>query len=293
MTDFHYDTHTIFAETGIATREQIEISFQKAIEELNIPCRFKVNLVETKNGICGYAYIWLTSPQVYHALMGKNLDGTDLVMLIDDPTWNPPKKSLNEALNDARKKENLSSSWADIEDESDIIKSYKCPQIKKNLDPIIKISGYKYNDEQLEFLKLRNKHTQQKDGAIPGYGYFEIGPAYVSELDIKLCHNVLISRKIPEWITVEIFKQLFYNYVSNPITPHRCSHNSKSYDTYPHVNIINIKGNRSVFITFDPTTYDARFALLMVRKLKIVDPEGKNPDSTLIFNHSFNSNNNN
>ena len=286
MSDYHiYDNHTLYIETGISHRNQIEYVLKIAIEKLNIPCKFKVNLVTNKDGYCGYSYIWISSPQVYNALIGKNFNGLERVEWIDDPKWVLPSKPLNDALEDLMNKKENNLSWSDeSERENNIRDMYKCPKIKVELEPLIKISGYEYDNEQMEYLNIRAKESGDI-GSIPDMGYFEIAPAYVSELEDNLSNNVLLAQKIPNWITSKILKDIFENYASDPKTLCRRKINGEYINiTFPHINIHKNKDKNSAFITFDPSTNDSRFALLMTRKLEIVDRQKK---IVLIFNHSF------
>ncbi len=293
MADHHYDMHTLYVETGVAHREQIEKVFRIAILELAIPCRYKVNLVSNKDGYCGYAYIWISSPQVYFALIGKNIDGKERVIFEDDPNWTPPEKPLNDARREIEidaKKSGLKGSWADdTEDEAEIQKLYTCPKIKRDLDPLVRVPGYIYDNEQQDYLKMRALEINEDPEDLQDIGYFEVAPAYVPDILERLCPNVLISRKIPDWITEEILKRLFSHYASDLSTLHRRCVNGKHFmDKYPYVNIYQHRDVRSVFITFDPSTSDARFALLMTRKVQIVDDRNRYDPLTLVFNHSFN-----
>ncbi|GAG28565.1 unnamed protein product, partial [marine sediment metagenome] len=129
---------------------------------------------------------------------------------------------------------------------------------------------------------------------VPKEGYFEISRAYVKDppqgkLKYKLC-----ARRVPSWIPIDAFKYIFTPYVSD-INKKGCIviHRKKSYDTYPLVNFIDTKDkSRMVFITFDSSTRDALFALLMTKKTRIVHPNDHTKKCEIIFTHAFDNKNN-
>ena len=170
-----HDKHTLYVETGIAERTQVETCFGMAIKKLRIPCRLKVNLVSNRNGYCGYAYVWLSSQRVYNAILGKNLDGSERIVYNDDPTWTQPEKSLEDALNTQDSTKNMSHPLRDIVDEEQEIRQrYQCPQIKQDLDCLVKVPGYRYNETQMKYLNGRAIERHEDPDEIPEMGFFEI-----------------------------------------------------------------------------------------------------------------------
>ena len=286
--DNHHDEHTLYVETGIAHQLQIEDVFRRAITKLNIPCRFKVNLVTNRDGYCGYAYVWVSSSQVFHALIGKNLDGSERMIIWKDPNWIEPEISVDDACEEAiekAEKEGMKLSWSDMTDIEDKVRQlYICPTTRQKQEPLVELPGYTYDEEQQEFLRIQAQESDAISNEIPSQGFFEIGSAYIPDMDESLSHNVLISRKVPEWITEEIIKNVFRHYASDCTTLHKRSVNGTPIrDTYPFIASYTNRNVRSIFVTFSPLTADARFALLMTRKVKIVDD---NREHTLVFHHS-------
>ena len=90
-----YDNHTLYVCCGCASTEQIHETFARALHEYArkteapLDCRFRVNRVETGDGMC-IAYVFVTNSEVYHMLIGNNPDGSDRITYIDDPSWVPP-----------------------------------------------------------------------------------------------------------------------------------------------------------------------------------------------------------
>ncbi len=276
----HYNPHILYVESGIANPDQLVSAIKQAISEtskkLNRPIdtKFKVNLVMDRTGKkYGYGYIWFTNPEVCYMLTGKNPDGSERFEYQDDPNWIPPAEPkpvffVNFEIPYSGR------SWADIaEEEEEIEKAYTCPKIKVPLPPLMTLPEYEYTPEQ------------KSDPSVVGSkGRFIVSPAYVGELDSKYCPNILCGRNIPSWVSEIDLKDIFRPYASNPTSQVRRKVNGVNIlDTYPFV-MINDK--RVAFITFDPKTHDAEFALLMCRK---VDFEKNDEKYIVVFNHSYRS----
>ena len=280
----YMDEHTIYCDSGIATQKQISDSFEKAIEDAEkilkkkTNCRFKINLLVTKEGeYFGYGYIWVSSTEIYWMLLGRNPDGTERVEEYPDPDWKPPIK-------DKSKINITDKTWSDIAEEED---SYVQPMIKKVLPPLITIPGYNYDDEQYEHL------SSQTDEEVPKIGHFEISRAYAIDAPSGTMKHRLCARNVPDWIPNEAFKSIFSFYPSGRKSDkkdrkdNKDKKNRKNKKEYPLVNFANTKKGKIVFITFDPSTKDALFTLLMTRKLPIVNPNNNKQKCTLIFMHAF------
>ena len=160
------------------------------------------------------------------------------------------------------------------------------PKIKRNLQSLVTIPGYSYDKEQLDHLKDLDNENE-----IPQTGYFEISRAYATEPSKDMIRNRLCSRNVPSWIPVEGFKAIFSSYVSKESKDKEVTirvGNKTVKDKYPVVNFVDSKnGSKIVFITFDPNTKDALFALLMTKKTRIVNPSDKTQKTTLIFMHAY------
>ena len=287
-----YNPHILHVKSGVAYDWQLLNSLKAALSEAErklgrqIDCKYNVNIIVGRNGkLYGLGYIWVTNEEVYYMLMGKNPDGTDRVEYIPDPFWKTPLKPLEDALEEID--ELCSSSWADYcEAEDSIVEQYEPRMVKKYLPPLIELPGYDYDAEQLKYIQAL-AIEQGHQGEVPKKGYFHISPAFVQDIDEKYCRNVLCARNVPMWITEKDLKSAFVPYVSDSKTPiSRKSKGVKVTDTYPFV-CINEK--RVAFITFNPSTRDAQFALLMMRKVSMTKMNGKEKQTCLlVFNHSYN-----
>ena len=270
-------------------------------------CQIKVNLIVNKNGdYYGFGYIHVSMENVYWMLLGKNPDGTERVLEYLDPNWTAPSpKKLTEE-EELEKYSNMK--WYEIAEEED---KYVHPTIREVLPPLIEIPGYEYDEMQYRHHQEIARRENKDPSKVPKMGYFEFSRAYARDVDPGKMPHVLCARQVPDWIPGIAFKQIFRDYASDNTTSVLVSsskprasatpvnndvsedtddeNDNEYYDTYPIVRILDSKkdSGRIVFITFDPETKDAIFALLMTRKVHIVHPRNSNLKCTLIFDHAY------
>ena len=307
----YMDTYSVYVESGVATQEQVVNCMKKAIADaekilkVKNSCKFKVNLILDKEGkYFGFGYIRVSDPRVYWMLLGKNPDGSERVEEKLDPNWKMPSHTHpNEGLSiEEIVEKNKDRSWFDISKEEDL---YVQPKIKVVLPPLVTIPGFLYDKEQIAHLKELQREEQEEEDEefvdpaiiekklqdIPNIGYFEISRAYASDPEPGMMKNRLCARKVPDWIPAEAFKAIFSFYVSHESTKEKVLvrvGNKNVEETYPIVNFVESKNaGKIVFITFDPNTKDALFALLMTKKTHITNPKNPNQKTTLIFMHAF------
>jgi hypothetical protein len=295
-------------ESGVATQEQVAECMKKAIADaekilkVKNSCKFKVNLIVDKEGkYFGFGYIRVSNPKVYWMLLGKNPDGSERVEEKLDPNWKMPENPNANLTFDEILEKNRNKTWYDISKEEE---QFVQPKIKVVLPPLVTIPGFHYDKDQIAHLKdlaredaeNENEEGEQEEGEltlkeVPDIGYFEISRAYASDPEPGMLKNRLCARNVPDWIPVEAFKGIFSFYVSNESKKDKATirvGNKEITDTYPIVNYVESKnGGRIVFITFDPNTKDAIFALLMTKKTHITNPRNPKQKTTLIFMHAF------
>ncbi len=272
----HYNNHTLYIRTGIAHRYQVEEILKNAINQLNIKTEIFVNLISSKDGYCGCAYVWISSPEVYNAIVGKNLDGSERVRYEDDPDWKPPTDSTDK-------------SWGDR------MENKECLRTTIYLESLLSFDGYDFDQKQLD--NMSNLSTKK--------GYIKIYQAFVLDVEPNLNRHILIAKNIPEWITEEMLKDKFSPFTSDTKTKiQRFINRKRIFDTYPFINIYNHSNKISkvklaesgsftpkimCFITFNKLTYDGQFALLMTKKLVVYHPKTNKPH-TLFFTFSYKKN---
>lgn len=288
----YFDNNTLFVKSGVAHPEQLKDSLRKAIVEasrlLGRPLKvlFEVNLIVLRDGRkVGFGYIRVSNSEFFHLLAGRNADGTERIEYIDDPDWVEPDPAGQDDLS-----LKPGQSWADFAEEEE---RYICPKIKRTLPPLLTLPGYSLDSkQQVEYKQLIVENAKRagtyEDGmenkiSVPEVGTFETSPAFVTDVEDNQCHNVLCTRKVPAWVTEKKLKTIFANYTTDTVTKQKRRVGGQVIvDTYPFVTI---NAERNAFITFDPKTRDAQFALLMTKKLDLQEEGGK--VATLIFTHSF------
>lgn len=248
----------LYVATGLASRRQVEETFKRAIDGLTIPCRFRVNLVLDRDGQrLGHAYVWITSKKVINALEGKNYDGSDRTERIDDPSWEPPTIPLDKALEEL----NMSSiespigSWADEVNEFDIHDRYTCPQITKPLQPLTTIPSYNYSRDQLKYIRQHEGDDAPIKGKLDN-----ISRAFEPRVDDGCCQNVLVCRRVPNWINKNDMGRILKPYFPN------------SNEYYPQISLLDRGDYYMAFITFNEGTQDALDIYHMIRRLNIYKP---------------------
>lgn len=261
------NNHLLHIVTGVATEEQVKASLKSAIAEALRVCkqmklnvtdgRFKVNLVSNRHGeTFGYAYAWIVSPDIFYLLIGRNPDGSERFEKIDDPDWIPPDTG--------------SSNWADITELED------CPKIRRALPSLVKLPSYQFTEAQKRLMAKKDNNS------FGTHGQFECGPAHVSEPGPEFIPNVLCGKNIPMELTADDLKGLFRPFISDPTKKNvKIIKGIKSEEYYP---LVSITAKRLAFVTFDPSSRDACFALKMARKITL---SKTNKIYTLIFNRTY------
>ena len=261
-----YDNHTLFVKCGVNKAEFIKELFCDALSLFNLDkdvktnCDFHVNLVENRDGVSfGIGFVFVTNPTVYYMFLGKNPDGTDRIKYIDDLNWTKPEEiEVKEVVYPP------GISWAEL-DEIDRNfdlqrKKFICPKIEVLLEPLISLEVN--SDDPVEQIT--------------------IGRACAPNLEDKFMPNILKSRNVPDFITEKQIKDVFRLYATDNITKHlRVINGKRREDTYPFVNI---NRNRVVFVTFDPSTNDAAFALHLLKKVAVTNGRSS---ITLLFGNSY------
>lgn len=283
----YYDEHTLYIMYGACTIHQLKDSLMNAIRQASIILQKKtskdpiINMVTTADGkSLGYGYVWIPDPQVYFLLAGMNADGTERVEYIDDPDWKAPEapldpfpsiewddsviRSSSESSFDLSNKPLRTSSWADLAMEED---GYNCPKIKRKLPPLVSLPPFKHSPEQL-------KELSTSKGAPAAEGSFDVTRADVGEVEDREHHNILCSRSpIPKWIDVADLKRIFQPYVTDTSAKYRRHARVPEQDTYESYPVVTINKNRTAYITFNPSSRDAQFAILMTKKITVEKDE--------------------
>ncbi len=298
--------HYLYINTGYAYPEQVISALTETLVRHNAKTKFKVSLVTVKGKTCGYAYVWIEKKDIFIKLTGTDSEGNKRVKYIPDKTWRKPYLPLEEALakfelEDVYDKDN----WADYAEHEDDIeeirKSYYPRTIEVAVDSDFKLPKYTYYEEQEKHINLSYLDDS------PEHGAFVVGAAHIPKKKPTIQQHVIFCNRVPTWITMDQLKTMFSPFASDYRTLHKKQVKRKIVtDTYPFI-AINTSSNNTrnqgrrgryrncrngrndkynvVYVTFDKTTIDGKMALLVCRKMVVVDPSNVNRSTTLIFNH--------
>lgn len=239
--------------TGVATEDQLRQSIDQIVEDCegllssNARCETVISLVKDRNGKSfGYAYVWFSDPRVLNLVTGREADGKDRYVLIDQPGWEPSNAPIDFS----------TMSWADIAE------SEECPQIRQNLPPLVILSEYNPSDEQW------NLYGRCKNEISVEPGKWKITPTYA---DDHKSINVLFCGKVPSSITA----QHIHKYLRRFVTDKSKKFITKSKNQGEDYPIVNLNQKGCAYITFDPSGHDAYFALKVCRYSYIPDIKGE------------------
>lgn len=245
---------TLYVNTGVAHASQVKTIFTDVVERAkampevfghDFECNVEINLVRRHNGeYVGYAFVDLSNPKLYYALIGFNVDGTDRVEYVEDKNWKPPTSTVP-------KTSNTTPSKLDWAEDDDTI-SLPPPKIKQQLEPLITLSQYKLDEEQ-------KKHIEDEE---TDYGSIIVSPSFIMpgvEEGFDECS--LYVSDVPE-VNYDFLYKIFSRYARTPST---------KKDFYP---IITIKknhreGRQNIYAIVQYShPYDASFALQMLQKIR-------------------------
>lgn len=297
MFDKVYDNHTIFINCDCATVEQIAKSFDDALlnyrnqYDKKITSKFMINLIKGPGGESyGIGFVFISNPQVYNLILGKNPNGSDRIEYRPDPSWKPSDKLEKEVIDEPEFTQG--KSWAEfMEEEEEYNRKVKefenkdiCPQIPVILEPLMKLVPMQLTKEQINerYDKIKKSKEDFNPNDVPDKVVFSIERAGVNQVEYKFMHNVLKCKRVHPDITSNDIKLLFTPYVSDSVTKYeKVVKGKKIVESYPFINSNN---DGTFYIIFDPATTNAQFALHMTKKTIL---KKNNKDITIIFTHSY------
>jgi len=273
MSDRYHHTNFLYVETGIATNDQLINSLTSSFTSnknllKNISLKFQTNIITKNDGTTfGYGYLWVEDVKLYNILIGKNEDGSDRVTIIDDSTWNPDPIIIKQKQDWIKYGIPKGMSWYDATEREEYLdKLLEPPKIKINLPPLLKIIPFTYTEEQKK--KDPSKTTDN----------FVFHPATISPKEDIISTHRIFCPFVPKNLSEKDFRNIFEKFSTSHKTNITDS-NGKKTSTYPTISIDKKKQTPTAIISFDPSTYDALFALLMTRKTNLPGI------STLYFDH--------
>lgn len=261
---------------------------------------FKMSVVSVKGVPTGRYYFFFYQPEIYHMILGRNVDGTARVEKYSDPDWSPPL--ILES--------NEPKSWADIMDEED---EMVAPILERQLPSLIPLPKIKLTPEQQEQQKLYDAEDRKRkaerrrengeevteDDLIeedpePELASFKIEPAQAHTARDGNCHNVLRSSNLPAFMDEKYLYNEFKVFSSSKNKYFQRYGKGKDQVKevpYPAITIVSTAPNnkykdrnsynnqgkkeRIAYITFDSATTDASFAFHLMRNQQYIGPKGE------------------
>lgn len=246
---------TLYVNTSVAHPHQVEELFIDAIERAkkmpevfgpDFECDFRVNVVRRHTGqYLGYAFVDVSNPKFYYALIGCNTDGTERVEYVDDPNWVPPKTVPRAPVDPNRK-----FSWAD--ECEDIVSP---PKIRRELPPLLVLKEYQYDDEQKSHLQTNETH-----------GTLSVSPAFITPgVNEEYDDCSLYVSEVPA-VDYDFLYKIFARYA-------RSSYRESDNRYYPRITIRKCAKDRGsttgiYAIVKYVHHYDAAFARIMCQKIR-------------------------
>jgi hypothetical protein len=264
MTTRYSHTHFLYVQTGIATNEQLvnsltsSFSLNKNLLK-NISLKFQTNIVTKNDGTTfGYGYLWVEDVKLYYILIGKNEDGSDRVNIVNDSSWIPDPNIVKQKQDWVKYGIPPGMSWYDATEKEDYLDSLlEPPKIKVNLPPLFTIQPFTYTEEQ-----MKKDPSKTKDN-------FVFYPATISPKEDIISTYRIFCPFVPKNLTEKDFRNIFEKFSTSHHKIHNTDSTGTKTSTYPTISIDKKKQTSTAIISFDPTTFDALFALLMTRKTNI------------------------
>ncbi len=265
----------LFIHSGVFDNKQIELNLSACIKKLDIgPCESYVNVVENKDGMkYGHTYAWVSNPKVYNALIGKNFDGTERYIMVDDESWEEPEEDMDDLIDQA------GDDWGLL---GEIEERYERPKLRVEQEPLIVPPGIKYTDEQRKLLEEDQE-----------YGFIEIYPARVTIRSEENKINAIYSSCIPEWVDEKILYNFFKKF--NKDGKQHIDPKTKKRFEYPKICISKNKTkskwrtnetSSNVQIIFSPLHRNLSYFLInVIKKVKLTNPKTKK-DEMMFFSQA-------
>lgn len=278
------DEHTLYIISGAARNEDLKQCVYRALarfekkNKIRYPCEVIPNLIYDREGIpYGFGYLYVSNPQVYHMLLGKNPDGSERTEIIE--------KSLD-FFSVPIEEEIPWFDWADAVEDIEI----------RRLPPLLTLPSFNYTPDQILLLQklLQKIRSSEKQHLDPNQFdekccTIQLQPGLVKPVQAKYATNILCTRDIPEWLDSADVYRRFRPFIHDKKKKVK-KHGKRGIVelSYPIVSIN--KKNKLCFVEFDPLSRDAQFALIMTTKINFTDKSNPPQSKTLIFTHAFKSN---
>jgi hypothetical protein len=187
---------------------------------------FKVNVIRDREGIpYGYGYLYVSNPEVYHILLGRNPDGSERKEILDH------FKEMGVDLNNVDFWDKPLEDWTIYADAMEEV----------DLEPLVEVPPVFYTEKHQAAFKVFKQRLRAKGKKIEDLDYWhddyapiEIRPAVVKDVDISLEPHKLFTHDVPDWITEKMIYHRFLHFVQGK-TPELLSRKKRTL--YPRVSM--------------------------------------------------------
>jgi hypothetical protein len=289
----------LYLKTSVATQEQVHNLVLKCFQENDIVCDFKVVVIENREGLIGCTYVWVKDPKVFRMFTGENDDGSCQHRTVEDPEWQPPEISFEEAWAEKQAEiedEEYDTQWEKTMAEEDariaLELLYKPATINVPVECKLKLPPFVLTPEQKKHLENVSKTGEE----IPDEREIIVASAFYPPDRTDVNMDVLMARNVPQWITESDLKRMFTPFINDTTTKHsRVVSGRMVTDSYPFVTIISkttgrgrVKRTmRNAYVYFEPGKGEGRMAKLVCHKMHLCAkrPDGSTSVNRLIFAH--------
>lgn len=261
---------TLYVRSETAHPDQIKQLFEEVIQKAkNLPeifgqdfeCDYRINHIQDKDGkYLGYAWVDVSNPALYYALIGRNVDGTDRIELIDDPDHPAtPVKEESDDLSDGEMDYSQPIVFTDSgSDWGQLGSSPKSPpKLRISLPPLLTMGEYEYDFDQKAHFDHKSTH-----------GTIKVSPGYIVPGVGEGCDDrVLFVQNVPEK-DYDFLYTIFGRYARFGSLSLRSSL-QPSDSFYPRIRFRK-QGDRLAATVEYENPYDAAYALTMSKKIRVI-----------------------
>ena len=265
-----YDNNLVLSHGG-ATKDEVVKAVGRVIlnsEEILLINGFSLDNMNFKVFMDSEskAYISLQSKEIHNLIVGKNINGTARVQVEfeedpDSDDWGAGETTYI-TLEPLVKLGPIKRSGTTIEI-TDIRSVEDIPEeIRIGKSNLLDFPKFEYTQEQISTFKLDDP-----------YHTISFQPARLTlPPEEEYNYHVLVASGIPTYITADVLKREFSDYVSDKevMGTLRGKRGERSRSAiYPHIYISNTERTIKATIIFNPDSYDSLFANKMTRQLKV------------------------
>lgn len=250
--------HFLYLHSSIATQSQVYTYVHSCIGLLEEYLKEKldreiiVNVITRHDGTpLKHSYVWCRSIEVVNLLLNRTKDGIDRVEEYPDPEHDT-KEDGERLLKFFLKRTPENCCWVDlVEEEEKLVAKTVKRSVQRPMKPFVEFGTISMTEDQ------KKKYTDMNEIQIKFFHLrIPIKPGY--------SHTRMFALHITKDVTEKQIRKIFEPYASE-------NKNVMDKNHYPLIYIDRRSNPTNVSISYQPSTFDAVFALLMNKKVMISD----------------------